>query len=121
MDRPLGAYTYDTNNDSVMEVPGLTLMPGYTEEMTSVFYLTDWYNFLDGEFQKFKSSYVNSSQGYLLDFPEEWICLLYTSFLSQLGMVSRTVFRLQPVSVRAVSAGRDTISCVGFRSIDPTA
>lgn len=73
VDRPPGAYTYDTNNDSVMEVPGLTLMPGYTEEMTSVFYLTDWYNFLDGEFQKLKSSYVNSSQGYLLDFPAEWI------------------------------------------------
>lgn len=73
VDRPPGAYTYDTNNDSVLEVPGLTLMPGYSEEMTSVFYLTDWYNFLDGEFVKLKSSYVNSAQGYLLDFPEEWI------------------------------------------------
>ncbi len=73
VERPPGAYTYDTNNDSVMEVPGLTLMPGYTEDMTSVFYLTDWYNFLDGEFQRLKSSYVNSSQGYFFDFPEDWI------------------------------------------------
>ncbi len=73
VDRPPGAYTYDTNNDSVLEMPGLTLMPGYSEDMTSVFYLTDWYNFLDGEFQKLKSSYVNSAQGYLLDFPEEWV------------------------------------------------
>ena len=73
VERAPGAFTYDTNNDSVMEVPGFTLMPGYTEEMTSVFYLTDWYNFLDGEFQKLKSSYVNSTQGYLLDFPEEWV------------------------------------------------
>lgn len=73
VDRALGAVCYDTNNDSVIEVPGLTLMPGYTEEVAGAFYLTDWYHFFDGSYQKVKSSYVNSSQGYMLDFPEEWV------------------------------------------------
>ena len=73
VDRALGAACYDTNRDGIIEVPGLTLMPGYTEEVSGAVYLTDWYHFFDGEYQKVKSSYVNSSQGYMLDFPERWV------------------------------------------------
>ncbi len=73
VDRALGAVCSDLNGDSVIEVPGLTLLPGYTEEVAGAFYLTDWYHFLNGGFEKVKSSYVNAAQGYMLDFPEEWI------------------------------------------------
>lgn len=73
VDRAPGAVCSDLNGDSVIEVPGLTLLPGYSEDATGAFYLTDWYHFLNGGFEKVKSSYVNSSQGYMLDFPEEWI------------------------------------------------
>ncbi len=73
IDRALGAVCYDTNRDGVIEVPGLTLMPGYTEEVSGAVYLTDWYHFLNGEYEKVKSSYVSSSQGYMLDFPERWV------------------------------------------------
>ena len=72
VDRPLGAECADLNNDLIIEVPGLTPMPGYSAEQAGAFYLTTWYNFLDGQFEKVKSSYVNASQGYLLDFPESW-------------------------------------------------
>ena len=72
VDRPLGAECADLNNDLIIEVPGLTPMPGYSAEQAGAFYLTTWYNFLDGQFEKVKSSYVNASQGYLLDFPERW-------------------------------------------------
>jgi hypothetical protein len=73
IDRTVGAVCFDTNKDSIIEVPGLTLLPGYTEEVAGAFYLTDWYHFFNGEFEKVKSSYVNSSQGYMLDFPENWL------------------------------------------------
>ena len=72
VDRSLGAESVDLNNDSVIEVPGLTAMPGYEADQAGAFFLTTWYNFLDGEYQKVKSSYVNASQGYMLDFPAEW-------------------------------------------------
>lgn len=72
VDRPLGAECVDLNNDSVIEVPGLTPMPGYSDEIAGAYYLTTWYYFLDGQYQKIKSSFVNASQGYMLDFPESW-------------------------------------------------
>ncbi len=72
VDRPLGAECVDLNNDSVIEVPGLTPMPGYSADIAGAYYLTTWYNFLDGQYQKIKSSFVNASQGYMLDFPEDW-------------------------------------------------
>lgn len=73
VDRPAAIFCYDTNGDSVLEIPGLTLLPGYSEEVAGAVYLTDWYNFLEGDYQKLKSSYVNSAQGYMLDFPEKWV------------------------------------------------
>jgi hypothetical protein len=72
IDRQRSIYCRDLNNDGVIEVPGLSPMLGYQEDGSAV-YLTSWYHFLDGEFVRQKASYVNSSLGYLLEFPDKWI------------------------------------------------
>ena len=67
------ANCYDLSNDGVIEVPGIRPLPGYEESSTSPLYLTDWYHFADGKYERIQSSFVNSSLGYMLTFPENWI------------------------------------------------
>lgn len=73
VDRVPVATCYDLSNDGVVEVPGIRPLPGYEEGSTSPLYLTDWYHFADGKYERVESSFVNSSLGYMLTFPEDWI------------------------------------------------
>lgn len=73
IDRPAGLSCYDISRDGVIEVPGQRIMPGYQDGETGAFYLTDWYHYTDGGFVRQLSAYVNSSLGYLLEFPEKWV------------------------------------------------
>ena len=73
VDRIPIATCYDLSNDGVIEVPGIRPLPGYEETSTSPLYLTDWYHFSDGQYKRVESSFVNSSLGYMLAFPQNWI------------------------------------------------
>lgn len=73
LDRPVGINCYDISRDGVIEVPCQRIMPGYREGETGAFYLTDWYHYTDGGFVRQFSSYVNTTLGYLLQFPEKWV------------------------------------------------
>lgn len=73
VDRVPLATCYDLSNDGVIEVPGIRPLPGYAESSTSPLYLTDWYHFADGQYERIQSSFVNSPLGYMLTFPENWI------------------------------------------------
>lgn len=73
VDRVPLATCYDLSNDSVIEVPGIRPLPGYEENSTSPLYLTDWYHFAEGQYERIQSSFVNSTLGYMLTFPENWI------------------------------------------------
>lgn len=73
IERPAGIKCYDLSHDGVIEVPGQRIMPGYREGETGAFYLTDWYHYTGDGFERQLSSYVSSSYGYLLEFPEKWV------------------------------------------------
>lgn len=73
IDRSVGLNCYDIRRDGVIEVPGQRAMPGYKEGEPGSFYLTDWYHYTDSGFVRQLSAYVNSSLGYLLEFPEKWV------------------------------------------------
>ncbi len=72
--RPDGYYSTDMDNDGIVEVPTVVPMPGYElaapeEQM----YLTTWNAYRDYyEFYPKYVGYYSISDGYMLDFPEEW-------------------------------------------------
>ena len=72
----------DIDQDGIIEIPVLELMPGYTDQTESsdtanvtadrdTQYLTHWNVFRDGRFEEKMLSYVNMNFGYLLEIPEE--------------------------------------------------
>ena len=80
--RQAGILSMDIDQDGIIEIPVLELMPGYTEQTESSDtanaavardnqYLTHWNVFRDGKFEEKMLSYVNMNFGYLLEIPEE--------------------------------------------------
>ncbi len=80
--RQAGILSMDIDQDGIIEIPVLELMPGYTDQTESsdtanvtadrdTQYLTHWNVFRDGRFEEKMLSYVNMNFGYLLEIPEE--------------------------------------------------
>ena len=80
--RQAGILSMDIDQDGIIEIPVLELMPGYADQTESsdtanvtadrdTQYLTHWNVFRDGRFEEKMLSYVNMNFGYLLEIPEE--------------------------------------------------
>ncbi len=76
--RKAGNMSMDVDNDNVIEIPELHLMPGYEyPELMDVqeadkLYFTHWKIFSNGAFQLKKISYFNMDFNYLFDLPPRW-------------------------------------------------
>lgn len=72
--RPEGYYSLDVNGDGIVEIPTVSVLPGYELlNVDSQLYLTTWYNYSD--FYNLTSSmsgYYSINMGYMLTFPESW-------------------------------------------------
>lgn len=80
--RQAGILSMDIDQDGIIEIPVLELMPGYTDQtelaegnaqsaVRDNLYFTHWNVFRDGKFEEKMLSYVNMSFGYALEIPEE--------------------------------------------------
>lgn len=76
--RKAGNISMDIDNDDMIEIPELHLMPGYewpeqmdTQESDKL-YFTHWQIFSNGAFQLKKISYFNLGFNYLFDIPVHW-------------------------------------------------
>lgn len=63
----------DGDGDGTIEVPGQTILPGYTEEDEEILYLTQWYRQVGRRFVPDYAAYVNSLLNYQFIFPESWV------------------------------------------------
>lgn len=71
--RPAGYLCTDIDLDGVIEIPTLTLFPGYSEETSGTkLYSTDWNVFDNYSITKKYSSFYNVSEGYCFILPSRW-------------------------------------------------
>ncbi|MCM1024618.1 MAG: hypothetical protein NC395_11265 [Prevotella sp.] len=71
--RPSGYLCTDIDLDGVIEIPTLTLFPGYSEDASGTkLYSTDWNVFDNYSIAKKYSSYYNVSEGYCFILPSRW-------------------------------------------------
>lgn len=69
----LSLTSMDADGDGVIEIPGQTMLPGYTEEDAEILYLTQWYHRGGRRFVPQYAAYVNSLLNYQFIFPEDWV------------------------------------------------
>ncbi|MDE7302647.1 MAG: hypothetical protein K2N60_04930 [Oscillospiraceae bacterium] len=71
--RPAGYLCTDIDLDGVIEIPTLTLFPGYSEDSSGTkLYSTDWNVFDNYSITKKYSSFYNVSEGYCFILPSRW-------------------------------------------------
>jgi len=70
--RPAGYPCTDIDLDGVIEIPTLTLFPGYAEDMASKMYSVDWNVFDNYTITKKYSSFYSVSEGYCFILPSRW-------------------------------------------------
>lgn len=71
--RPAGYLCTDIDLDGVIEIPTLTLFPGYSEDTSGTkLYSTDWNVFDNYSITKKYSSFYNVSDGYCFILPSRW-------------------------------------------------
>ncbi|MDE7279391.1 MAG: hypothetical protein K2N26_06660, partial [Oscillospiraceae bacterium] len=71
--RPSGYPCTDIDLDGVIEIPTLTLFPGYFEDSSGTkLYSTDWNVFDNYSITKKYSSFYNVSEGYCFILPSRW-------------------------------------------------
>ena len=71
--RPAGYLCTDIDLDGVIEIPTLTLFPGYSEDASGTkLYSTDWNVFDNYSITKKYSSFYNVSDGYCFILPSRW-------------------------------------------------
>lgn len=70
--RPAGYPCTDIDLDGVIEIPTLSLFPGYSEDMASRLYSTDWNVFDNYSIVKKYSSFYNAGEGYCFIIPSRW-------------------------------------------------
>ncbi|MDR0986089.1 MAG: hypothetical protein LBL98_00120 [Ruminococcus sp.] len=70
--RPSGYMSTDIDGDKILEIPVLSVFPGYNATREDAVYSTNWM-YLDNYMIKKKySSYYNSEEGYAFLFPARW-------------------------------------------------
>ncbi|MDF2566586.1 MAG: hypothetical protein K0R90_42 [Oscillospiraceae bacterium] len=68
-----GQTSMDINDDGIIEIPSLNPMPGYEEALASQkLQYTTWNDLVYNDFKKVVTSYVNSSDGYIFNVPDQW-------------------------------------------------
>lgn len=70
--RPAGYPCTDIDIDGTIEIPTLSLFPGYTEDMSSRLYSTDWNIFDNYTIVKKYSSFCDFGDGYCFILPSRW-------------------------------------------------
>lgn len=71
--RPAGYSCTDIDLDGVIEIPTLTLFPGYSEDSSGTkLYSADWNVFDNYSITKKYSSFYNVSEGYCFILPSRW-------------------------------------------------
>lgn len=77
-ERPVGYLCTDIDFDGIIEIPTLTLFPGYNTESTEPLYITNWNVLENYSIVKKYSSYYNVSYGYCFMIPSRWENLITT-------------------------------------------
>ncbi len=62
----------DADGDGTIDIPGQTMLPGYSDEDDDILYLTQWYHHDGRRFVPYYAAYVNSLLNYQFIFPESW-------------------------------------------------
>jgi hypothetical protein len=71
-ERPPGYFTADIDNDGILEIPTLSIFPGYSSEQSDELYAVNW-NILDNyNIQKKYTSFYSDSEGFCFLFPLRW-------------------------------------------------
>lgn len=71
--RPAGYPCADIDNDGVIEIPTMSLFPGYSEDMTGTkLYSTDWNVFDNYTITKKYSGFYDIGEGYCFILPSRW-------------------------------------------------
>ncbi len=71
--RPAGYPCSDVDMDGVIEIPTMSLFPGYSEDMTDTkLYSTDWNIFDNYTITKKYSSFYDAGEGYCFILPSRW-------------------------------------------------
>lgn len=74
-DRITNVFSKDIDNDNIIEIPSQVIMNGYEDEKDKDrIYLTNWnrYNPQSNSLDLFRSSYVNTIEGYNFTLPDRW-------------------------------------------------
>ncbi len=70
--RPAGYLSTDIDLDGIIEIPTLTYFPGYNQDSSVKFYVTNW-NVMDNfTITKKYTSFYNISEGYCFIIPSRW-------------------------------------------------
>lgn len=93
--RPAGYTCTDIDLDGIIEIPTLSLFPGYSENSSATkLYSTDW-NMLDNySITKKYSSYYNLGEGYCFILPSRWDGVVTAKLDSATGEVVFCKFRI---------------------------
>lgn len=68
----------DINGDGIWEIPTPNPLSPYTPESTETFYAVEWRQFApDGTSSLLNTCYYNSTDGWYLDLPQEWVGNLF--------------------------------------------
>lgn len=70
--RPTGYLCTDIDFDGIVEIPTLSLFPGYNTESPEQLYITNWNAFDNYSIVKKYSSYYSISDGYCFIIPSRW-------------------------------------------------
>lgn len=64
----------DINGDGVLEIPAPFTLPCHDSGTSDTFYAIDWQQYaLDGSYTVAATTYYNSTDGWYLELPEEWL------------------------------------------------
>lgn len=93
--RPAGYPCADIDLDGVIEIPTLSLFPGYSEDMSGTkLYSTDWNVFDNYTIMKKYSSFYNVGEGYCFILPSRWDGVVTAKLDAATGEVVFCKFRI---------------------------
>jgi hypothetical protein len=70
--RPLGYLSTDIDGDKILEIPVLSVFPGYSNANENAVYSTNWMYLDNYTIKKKYSSYFDSARGFVFLFPARW-------------------------------------------------
>lgn len=81
--RSYGAACMDLDNDGILEIPVIITASGYENlPVLQRQYLTEWYNYINGNLRRKRTTYVSYSLGYIFKIPERWLGKVKIDYLS---------------------------------------